>query len=169
MGAFLVIQRFNPWFRKIPHVAEQLSSHPTTTEPVHLEPALCKKRSHREKPRNAGLELHCSWTAMNTLQSRVDPTGHNQRKPTQQQRPDAANKEVNKITSTRYRYTMTQTGNLTARSRPTKTLIHAVAETLWNFMVKLQIYFLQECYINGMWVYQDISTRMFKQQNNPNL
>ena len=60
MGAFLVIQWFNPWFRKIPHAAEQLSPRPTTTEPVHLEPALRKKRSHGEKPSNAGLELHCS-------------------------------------------------------------------------------------------------------------
>ncbi|KAJ8787868.1 hypothetical protein J1605_005672 [Eschrichtius robustus] len=42
---------FDPWSRKIPHATEQLSLCARTTEPAHLEPALCNKRSHRnEKP-----------------------------------------------------------------------------------------------------------------------
>ena len=61
---------FNPWSRKIPHAAEQLSQCTTTTErvlqspratntepmcqllkPTHLEPVLHNKRSHHnEKP-----------------------------------------------------------------------------------------------------------------------
>ena len=50
---------FDPWSRKIPHAAEQLSLCATTTEPAchnyrsahALEPVLCNKRSHRsEKP-----------------------------------------------------------------------------------------------------------------------
>ena len=37
--------------RKIPRATEQLSPCATTTEPVHLEPMLCNKRSHcNEKP-----------------------------------------------------------------------------------------------------------------------
>ena len=51
--------RFDPWFRKIPHAAEQLSPWATTTEPaLHnywspctLEPVCRNKRNHRnEKP-----------------------------------------------------------------------------------------------------------------------
>ena len=43
--------RFKPWSGKIPHVVEQLSPCTTATEPVHLEPTLHNKRSHRnEKP-----------------------------------------------------------------------------------------------------------------------
>ena len=42
---------FNPWSRKIPHGAEQLSPCTTTTEPAHLEPVPCNKRNHwNEKP-----------------------------------------------------------------------------------------------------------------------
>ena len=43
--------RFDAWSREILHVAKQLSLCTTTTEPKHLVPVLCKKRSHRhEKP-----------------------------------------------------------------------------------------------------------------------
>ena len=43
--------RFDPWPRKIPHAAKQLSPHATTTEACALEPVFCNKRSHRnEKP-----------------------------------------------------------------------------------------------------------------------
>ena len=46
---------FNPWSGKIPHSLEQLNPHTTTTEPVHLEPVLCNKRSyHSEK------SMHCN-------------------------------------------------------------------------------------------------------------
>ena len=39
--------KFDSWSR----VAKQLSLCTTTTEPKHLDPVLCKKRSHRhEKP-----------------------------------------------------------------------------------------------------------------------
>ena len=42
---------FEPLSRKIPHAAEQLSLCATATEPAHLEPVLCNKRSHcNEKP-----------------------------------------------------------------------------------------------------------------------
>ena len=42
---------FEPWSRKIPRAAEQLSTCAITTEPAHLEPVLHNKRSHcNEKP-----------------------------------------------------------------------------------------------------------------------
>ena len=37
---------FNPWSRKIPHAAEQLSPQAPSTEPTHLEPMLHNKRNH---------------------------------------------------------------------------------------------------------------------------
>ena len=41
----------DPWSRKIPHSAKQLSSCTTTTAPMHLEPMLCNRRSHgSERP-----------------------------------------------------------------------------------------------------------------------
>ena len=36
---------FDPWPRKIPHASGQLSLLAAATEPVHLEPMLCSKRS----------------------------------------------------------------------------------------------------------------------------
>ena len=43
--------RFNPWSGKTPHAVEPLSLGATTTEHMHLEPTLCKKKSyHNEKP-----------------------------------------------------------------------------------------------------------------------
>ena len=49
--------RFEPWSRKIPHAAEQLSPCAITTEPAHLEPMLCNKKSHyNEKPAHRNKE-----------------------------------------------------------------------------------------------------------------
>ena len=43
------------WGTKIPHAVEQLSLCTTTTEPVHLEFMLLKKRSHHKKK-----PIHCN-------------------------------------------------------------------------------------------------------------
>ena len=45
-------QGFDPWSRKIPHAGGHLSPCTKTTEPMHLDPVLCNKRSHcSEKPK----------------------------------------------------------------------------------------------------------------------
>ena len=42
---------FEPWSGSIPHASEQLGPRATTTEPLHLEPVLCSRRSyHNERP-----------------------------------------------------------------------------------------------------------------------
>ena len=38
--------RSDPWSREIPHALGQLSLWATATEPPHLEPVPCNKRSH---------------------------------------------------------------------------------------------------------------------------
>ena len=45
---------FNPWSRKIPHAAGQLSPRVVTTEPAHLELVPCKRSHRNEKP------THCN-------------------------------------------------------------------------------------------------------------
>ena len=45
---------FEPWTRKIPRAAEQLSPCATTTEPACLEPVLRNKRSHRNEEPEIG-------------------------------------------------------------------------------------------------------------------
>ena len=41
--------RFGPWSGKIPPASGQLSPHTATTEPTHVKPVLCNKRSHRNE------------------------------------------------------------------------------------------------------------------------
>ena len=56
-GTWVRALRFEPWSGKISHAAQQLSPRATTTEarmpqllkPVHLEPVLRNKRSHRSE------------------------------------------------------------------------------------------------------------------------
>ena len=48
---------FHPWPGRIPQAAEQRSPRDTASEPTHLEPELCNKRSHHsKKPRARQLE-----------------------------------------------------------------------------------------------------------------
>ena len=41
--------RFGPWSGKIPHALGQLSPKAATTEPTHVKPVLCNKRSHHNE------------------------------------------------------------------------------------------------------------------------
>ena len=69
---------------KIPHAAEQLSPCATTPEPVHLEPVLCNKRSHRDQSPHTAMKSSPHSPQLEKARA-------------QQQRPNAAKNKINKI------------------------------------------------------------------------